>query len=369
MGMANDGISARTTNGKRSSNFGKLTNPEIKQAKPKEKSYRIPDGGNLYLEISPNGAKRWFLKYFFSGKENRLALGVFPAVTLALARERARNAKSQLAEGIDPNDAKRQVKLARVIAAGNSFEVVSAEWYAKQSPHWSATHKTRTVGILKNNLSQWIGQRPIGEITAPELLAALRKTENKGTLETAKRALQIAGQVFRYGVQTGRAERDPSQGLKGALATPKSTHFAAITEPAALGKLLLAIDGYSGTPEVRSPPFQEFMIDRDVKLLNLSKSDCEKILQTDGYHQNNFTSGYIFEKNTELVRVDTDTFLHGKYRRLIYRKTPLPVTSVDIAETVRSGEPVFVLRRSNTISSARNSDNESIGKPFLACHK
>jgi integrase len=252
METGDDKSSVRSASGKRATEFGKLTNPEIKQAKPKEKPYRMPDGGNLYLEVSPNGSKRWFLKYFFAGKESRLALGVYPAITLAAARDKAREAKKQLAEGIDPNDAKRQAKLARTLATDNSFAAVAAEWYAKQSAHWSATHKTRTVGILQNNLCQWLGQRPIGDIKASELLAALRKTESKGTLETAKRALQIAGQVFRYAVITDRAERDPSQDLKGALATPKGTHFAAITEPAALGKLLLAIDGYNGTPEVKT---------------------------------------------------------------------------------------------------------------------
>lgn len=114
------------------------------------------------------------------------------------------------------------------------------------------THKARTLGILKNNLGKWIGSRPIGEITPPELLAALRKSEARGIHETARRALQTAGQVFRYAVATGRARRDPSQDLKGALTTPRGRHFAAITDPMELGRLLAAMDGYSGTPEVRA---------------------------------------------------------------------------------------------------------------------
>ncbi|HQQ63698.1 MAG TPA: Arm DNA-binding domain-containing protein, partial [Pseudomonadales bacterium] len=169
--MTLDNNQPSTHSTKRASEFGKLTNTEVKQAKPKEKPYRMPDGGNLYLEISPKGAKRWFLKYFFADKENRLALGVYPTITIATARDRARDAKAQLANGIDPNDAKRQTKLARAIATGNSFEVVATEWYAKQSLHWSLSHKTRTMGILRHNLCQWIGKRPISDITVPELLA------------------------------------------------------------------------------------------------------------------------------------------------------------------------------------------------------
>lgn len=237
----------------------KLTDTEIKQAKPKEKPYKLSDGGGMYVEVSPTGAKRFYLRYRIAGKESRLSLGVYgsPAkpprlIGVKQARQNAAKARELLAANIDPLQQRKQSKLAHSIATGNSFEVIAAEWFAKQSPHWSDTHKTRTLGLLTNNLGKWLGARPIGEITAPELLAALRKTEARGIHETAKRALQTAGQVFRYAVATGRAERDPSQDLKGTLAIPKGKHFAAITEPAALGKLLLAMDGYSGTPEVKA---------------------------------------------------------------------------------------------------------------------
>ena len=223
-----------------------LTDIEIKNAKPKEKQYRLADGGGLCLLVLPTGAKYWQLRYRFDAKGKLLALGVYPDVKLVTAREKAREAKSVLAAGNDPAEVKKQAKMAKQVSQANTFEVVAAEWFELKSPDWSETHKARTNNILKNNLGRWIGSRPISEITAPELLTALRNTEKKGTLETAKRSLQVAGQVFRYAVATGRAERVPSENLKGTLAAPKVKHFSAIIEPAELGKLLVAMDGYTG---------------------------------------------------------------------------------------------------------------------------
>jgi len=228
----------------------KLSDVAVKNAVPKDKPYKIADGGGLYLEVMPNGSRYWRLKYRFGGKEKRLALGVYPTVTLKAARKNARDARDKLSEGIDPGELKRQEKLARSVGAANSFQAVALEWYEKQKPRWSESHIIRLQGVFKNNLFPWLGHRPISEITPPELLAVLRRTESKGLLETAKRSKQIAGQVFRYAVATGRAERDPTPDLKGALATPIVTHHAAITDPKEAGNLLRAIDGFRGTPAV-----------------------------------------------------------------------------------------------------------------------
>jgi integrase len=221
-------------------------------AKPEAKPYTLNAGGGLFLEVMPNGSKRWRLRYFFDGKEKMLSMGLYPDVGLQAATTARDAARQLLAQGINPSEQRKADASNEQAARTNTFELVAAEWFEKQSAHWSATHKARTAGMLKRNLGRWLGTRPIAEITAPELLAALRNTEKCGTHETAKRSLQIAGQVFRYAVQTGRAERDLSHDLKGALTTPKVKHFAAITEPAALGKLLLAMDGYTGTPEVKT---------------------------------------------------------------------------------------------------------------------
>lgn len=231
-----------------------LTDLAVKNAKPRGKPYRLTDGGGLCLLVHTNGSKYWQLRYRSpnTGKSNILSLGVYPIITLSAARTKAMAAKLALSSGTDPGQQKRQEKLTRRTSAATTFGLVAEEWFAKESPNWSETHKTRTLGIIKNKLGKWLDNRPINEITTPELLAVLRKTEARGILETAKRSLQTAGQIFRYAVQTGRAEQDIAQALKGALATPKVTHFAAITDPAELGKLLVAIEGFTGTPEVKA---------------------------------------------------------------------------------------------------------------------
>lgn len=228
----------------------KLTDPAVKNAAPKEKPYKLADGRGLYLEVMPNGSKYWRLKFRFGGKEKRLALGVYPTVTLKAARKAASNARNDIAGGADPSEAKRQEKLLRKTSTANSFRAVALEWFDKESPNWSTNHCTRNKWLLEKNLFPWLGHRPIAEITPPELLAVLRKTESKGIIETAHRAKQVSGQVFRYAVATGRAERDPTPDLKGALATPKETHLSAITNPKEVADLLRAIDNFRGTPAV-----------------------------------------------------------------------------------------------------------------------
>lgn len=228
----------------------KLTDLAVKNVSPKEKPFKLADGRGLYLEVMPNGARYWRLKYRFGGKEKRLAIGVYPDVSLKDARKAALIARDELAKGNDPVDLKRQDKLARATGAASSFKAVSEEWVAKEAPHWSDSHVKRVGWLLERNLFPYLGHRPIADITPPELLAALRRTESRGVIEAAHRAKQLAGQIFRYAVATGRAERDPSQDLKGALASPKVKHHAAITDPKAVGNLLRAIDGFTGTPVV-----------------------------------------------------------------------------------------------------------------------
>lgn len=229
-----------------------LTNTAIKNAKPKEKQWRLPDGGGLHLLIHPNGSKYWRFKYRYNGKEKLLALGVYPDVTLKRAREKHQEARRQLELGNDPSLIKKAEKRAGKEAASNSFEAIGNEWFEKQKHRWSPVHQTKVEWMLSKNLNPWLGHRPIAEITAPELLSVLRRIESRGALETAKRTKQVAGQVFRFAVATGRAERDPSQDLKEALAAPVKKHLAAVTEPKAVGRLLIALDGYEGTPVVRA---------------------------------------------------------------------------------------------------------------------
>ena len=224
-----------------------LTDVKIKNAKPGEKTVRLFDGGGLYLEIAPAGGKWWRLKYRFAGKEKRISLGVYPEVGLKDARERRDEARKLLTRGVDPGDAKKARKAASMERAANSFEVIAREWFAKFVPTWAESHSSKIIQRLERDIFPWLGARPVSEISAPELLTVLRRIEGRGALDTALRAKQNCGQIFRYAVATGRAERDPSGDLRGALAPVKHEHYAAITDPVGAGELLRAIDAFKGT--------------------------------------------------------------------------------------------------------------------------
>lgn len=229
-----------------------LSDTAIRNAKPAEKPVRMFDGGGLYLEISPAGGKLWRLKYRFGGKEKRLALGAYPDVGLKEAREKRDDARKLLASDIDPGEHRKAQKEAKLERASNSFEVVAREFFAKNRATWAASHHDKVVLRFEKNVFPWMGDRPIAEITAPEILTILRRIEGRGAVETAHRTRENIGQVMRYAIATGRAERDPAADLKGALAPIKREHFASITDPAMVGELLRALDAFQGTFIVKS---------------------------------------------------------------------------------------------------------------------
>lgn len=224
-----------------------LTDKSITNAKPRDKAYKLADERGMFLLITPAGGKWWRLKYRFDGKEKLLSLGVYPDVSLKEARERREEARKMMADGIDPGANRKAQKASRLDRAANSFEVVAREWYEKHSPNWAEDHGTRIIRRLERDIFPWIGGRPIADVIAPELLDAVRRIEKRGALETAHRALGNCGQVFRYAIATGRAERDPSADLRGALPPTKGEHFAAVTEPRQVAELLRTLDGYQGT--------------------------------------------------------------------------------------------------------------------------
>lgn len=228
-----------------------LTDTAIRNAKPGTKPVKLFDERGLFLLVSPSGGKWWRFKYRFNGKEKQLSLGVYPDVSLKDARDRRDNARKLIASGTDPSENRKAQKSARADRAANSFEVVAREWYAKYSATWAKNHGNRIIRRFERDIFPWIGGRPIAEITAPELLTVARRIEDRGALETAHRALGNCGQVFRYAVATGRAERDPSGDLRGALPPVKGEHFAATTDPKRVGEILRALDGYQGTLTVR----------------------------------------------------------------------------------------------------------------------
>ena len=228
-----------------------LTHAAIKNAKPADKPLRLFDGGGLYLEVAPAGGKWWRLKYRVGGKEKRLSLGTWPDVGLKDARGKRDEARKQIAAGIDPGETRKAQKAAMVARDEGSFEVVAREWYGKHAPTWAPSHGGKILRRFELDVFPWIGGRPVGEIVAPDLLAVVRRIEARGALDTAHRALQTCGQVFRYAVATGRAQRDPTGDLRGALPPAREGHFPAVTDPGKVGDLLRALDGYEGTLTVR----------------------------------------------------------------------------------------------------------------------
>lgn len=229
-----------------------LTDTAIRNAKPGDKPIKLFDGGGLFLHITPAGQRYWRLKYRFAGKEKLLALGVYPRVGLKEARNRRDEAKRLLDDGVDPSVERKVRKVATAERAANNFEAVAREWYAKYAPGWSDSNAKKVMGRLENDVFPWLGERPIVEVKAPDLLTVCRRVESRGALDTAHRVLQTCGQIFRYAVATGRAQRDPSGDLRGALPPAKGRHFAAPNDPKEVAGLLRMFDAFTGTFVVKS---------------------------------------------------------------------------------------------------------------------
>lgn len=287
-----------------------LSDTAIRKARAKEKPYKLFDGGGLFLLVTPSkenklpqgeknlppttGRKWWRFKYRFGGKEKLLSFGTYPEVSLAAARDKRGMARTQIAGGIDPGEERKATKATE--SGAGSFESVAREWHGKYSPSWSETHRTKLLRRLELYVFPWLGSRPIDEITAPELLSILRRVEEKGHLETAHRVLQVCGQVLRYAVQTGRAERSCATDLVGAIPPPTKKHMASITDPEQVGLLLQAIHSYPGAyvtrcalqlaplfflrpGELRKAEWSEFDLDRAewrIKIGRMKRRQKEK---------------------------------------------------------------------------------------------
>ena len=219
-----------------------LTAAAIQAAKPRQKAYKLFDQGGLFLLVHPNGGRYWRLKYRMHGREKLLALGTFPDVSLAKARTRRDDARKLIADNTDPSVVKQTEKTA----SAETFKAVALEWLAKQNLAAATIEKAKWT--FEQLLFPELGDRPIRHITASELLAALRKLEARGKIETAHRTKQRASQIFRYAIATGRADHDPAADLRGALTPLEVEHRAAITDPKRVGELLRAIDDYTGQP-------------------------------------------------------------------------------------------------------------------------
>lgn len=225
-----------------------LTALEISQAKPRDKEYKLSDGGGLYLLIRPNGAKHWKHKVRIHGREQKLSYGPYPLVSLKEARTKRDETKLKIARGEDPVQQRREDKLAAVFRNANRFADVAEEYISKREAEGLAPATLKKSRWFLDLLRPSIGQRPIAEITPQELLAALRKIEKKGHRETAKKSRSFASRVFLYGFATGRCTSDPATILRGALVAPVAKSYAAITDPQEVGALLRAIDAFDGFP-------------------------------------------------------------------------------------------------------------------------
>ena len=220
-----------------------LTATTIKTCKPKDKAYKLTDGGGLYLLVSPSGGKWWRFDYRFQSKRKTLSMGVYPAISLKDARDRRDEAKKQLANGIDPAMVRKSQKHQQ--SQPNTFEAVAREWHDKFKPGWSDTHASRLLRLLERDIFPWLGSMPVSDVSSPLLLQTIRRIETR-SLDTAHRAMQNCGQVFRYAIATGRQQNDPTHALKGAIPPIRDNHFASITHPEQIGPLLRAIEGYKG---------------------------------------------------------------------------------------------------------------------------
>lgn len=221
-----------------------LSDMQISKAKPKLEQYALRDGGGLYLVVTPSGGKLWRLDYRFENKRLTLAIGAYPSISLADARERRLEAQKQIASGVNPSAVKKVLQKAVITA--NSFEAIAREWHAKFINTWVEKHGFHKLQRLESNIFPWVGATNIAEVTTVDLLHALRIVENRGAVDLAHRIRTTCVQVFDYAIATGRCGRNTARDLKGALPPAKGGHHAAITEPAELGKLLKAIEGYNG---------------------------------------------------------------------------------------------------------------------------
>lgn len=234
--------------------FPMLTDTSCRNATcpPDKARHRLADAGGLYLEVTPSGSKRWFVKYRFGGKERRLALGSYPEVSLKAAREGREQARKTRAAGTDPVQARKVEKLTVGFSKADTFEAVAREFHQTKADVWSESYAAKWLRCCEKDLFPWIGSLPLTVITAPVLLDALRRTERRGALDAAHSLRQFAGQVFRYGIQTGRCDRSPAGDLAGALKPVQVRHMAAVLDPVKAGELLRDIDAYTGQPLTRA---------------------------------------------------------------------------------------------------------------------
>lgn len=325
-----------------------LKDTEIKKAKPKKTQYKIFDGDGLFLLVTPTGGKLWRFKYRFLDKEKLLSFGSYPEVTLSDARTMREAARKQITNKIDPCEVRKAQKAANAALDASSFEIIAREWHSRFTPTWTPGHAITIMSRMQRDLFPYLGPLPLNEIGAKELFAALTRVESRGTIETAHRLKTIAGQVFRYAIRTGRAVRDPSADLKGALTSPKKRHHGAITLPDAVAGLMRAIDSFQGSfvvkcalqlaamffarpGELRAAEWSEFNLDagsiwcipaekmkmRQAHIVPLSRQAIEILKEL---HPLTGQGKYVFPCHRSPLRCMSNNALNAALRRMGYTK-------------------------------------------------
>lgn len=325
-----------------------LTDVAIRNAKPREKPYKVGDTLGLFLLVQPSGGKLWRVKYRIDGKEKKLAIGIYPQVGLAEARRRRDAARELVAAGKDPGREKQREKVRSRIQAETTFDAIASEFCQKRrrdgQKAWAVSTATRSEYLL-SLLKGSIGKLPITDIEPADVLAAVRKIERKGQLESARRTLQLAGAVFRYAVATARLSSDPTRDLRGALTAPTVTHYGAIIDPTRVGELLRAIDGYEGQPitkmamqlaphvfvrpgELRHAEWSEFDFDGALWTIPASKTKMRKdhlvplsrqsIAILEDLRTLTGPDGYVFPSIRSRKRPMSDNTINAGLRRLGY---------------------------------------------------
>ncbi|ENF8300768.1 MULTISPECIES: tyrosine-type recombinase/integrase [Serratia] len=231
-----------------------LTDVKVRTAKPQDKPYKLADGGGLYLLVNTNGSRYWRLKYRVMGREKLLSIGVYPDISLAVARQKRDEARKVLAEGNDPSAVKKAEKQAKKIAAENTFESIAREWHKAKADRWSLRYRDEIIDTFEKDIFPYIGLRPIAEIKPLELLETLKRMEKRGALEKMRKVRQRCGEVFRYAIITGRAEYNPAPDLAGALAVHKKKHLPFLTAQE-LPEFMKDLAGYTGSIITKSATY------------------------------------------------------------------------------------------------------------------
>lgn len=231
-----------------------LTDVKVRTAKPQDKPYKLADGGGLYLLVNTNGSRYWRLKYRVMGREKLLSIGVYPDISLAVARQKRDEARKVLAEGNDPSAVKKAEKQAKKIAAENTFESIAREWHKAKADRWSLRYRDEIIDTFEKDIFPYIGLRPIAEIKPLELLETLKRMEKRGALEKMRKVRQRCGEVFRYAIITGRAEYNPAPDLAGALAVHKKQHLPFLTAQE-LPEFMKDLAGYTGSIITKSATY------------------------------------------------------------------------------------------------------------------